>query len=38
MKGAGTLADGFTGLMVIDDPLDGFDGVKRIELTGKLSS
>ena len=36
--GAGTLADGFTGLMVIDDPLDGFDGVKRIELTGRLSS
>ena len=31
-KGAGTLADGFTGLMVIDDPLNGFDGIKCIEL------
>ena len=36
-KGAGTLDDGFTGLMVIDDPLKGLSGINVLN-SGKAKS
>lgn len=41
MKGAGTLADGFTGLMVIDDPLkpeDAYSQARRGAVNNRYSN